>query len=510
MPAAFIALLVIFAGIAAAADSSCDHRAGYTTCYVPDGSSYVCCLATCPDDLGSDACSDANATPQRPSTDDFWLEVPGQAPVQPGSKTRVLDYDVSPTREHGLDDADVFYRTIAHLGDGRSIIKIAKSGALYGMRMADGVEALAQQWMWPEARYTDRVLQSIASWAGLKESKGGDIYIVHQAGGAGYDGRNPSFSPQLAAEGAENGVRTLSWSQQEQHEKGQTSGLLTQTTVRDVGFAYELTYAWVNFGAQYVDFMDLPWCGFDAGVLPHTAEGNADGSWSWTDHTGGFEYEPTPFSESGGWVAFARDRSPDSQAVGIYFAPPPTAGWCGGFRYGRVVDPVDVRTFILESIHWDRCLDEGHVLPAEGGNYWFRFYVRIGSVQSIADTAPIAQGHVERGSLGASAGDVSLVPCRAHAPQDMALRDCDWHALSGCIEGNCLPLLVIRRKADGRTSLSADPYAASSSGTAETEYLGFMGWATRRPEDSLGAMRSLRDVLGPDQFDGPTDAYVVA
>ena len=508
----YIFILLVLFSTMVTAQSDCDYTNGYTTCYDTNGV-YQCCKDTCPADLSSDACydpahpnlSDGNHS-ALPHTGSIWREVPGRSVIDEGTSTIVDGNNFDPVDDNGVRDDGVFFRSIYHNSGSPSRLKVSHSGAIYGIYCGDGPNMVARQWMWPEARYTDRVLQSIASFAGLEETNGGVVNIVHQAGGQGYDGQNPSFAPQLAHEDIENGVRVLSWAQQESHDQGQTSSLLTQTSIRDVGFAYEITYQWYNFGPQYIDFMDLPWSGFDAEVTPHTAEGNSDGSWSWTEHTDGFEYAPRDLTAGGGWVAFARDHDEDGLAVGIYFAPPPSASWCGGYRYGRVNDPSDVRTYILEVIHWDRCLTGGHILACSGGNYWFRYYLTVDTVKNIAEAAQRIQGNIDRGTIQTTSDDVQLILARDRLPEGTELSRADWYALDRCITNTCLPLFLLKGKTDGVVRVATSPYAES---VVDTEYMGFMGWCMQTPVPEIGDNQMLSSILREKEGFRLVDAYVI-
>ena len=507
-------LLLVILFTLVTAQSDCDYLSGYTTCYDADGVVQSCCKSTCPTDLSSETCfalvtRNLDSQAVLPHTGSIWHEPPGQSNIDEGTVTIVEGNNFDPVNDNGVQDDDVFFRAIHHDGGSQSKLKISNSGAIYGIYSGDGPNMVARQWMWQEARYTDRVLQSIASFAGLKETNSGVINIVHQAGGQGYDGQNPSFAPQLAHEDIANGVRVLSWAQQEKHDQGQTSSLLTQSSIRDVGFAYEITYQWYNFGPQYVDFMDLPWSGFDAEVTPYTAEGNSDGSWSWTDHTNAFEYEPRDLTERGGWVAFAQEQDENGVAVGIYFAPPPSASWCGVYRYGRVNDPSDIKTYILEVIHWDRCLTEGHILPANGGSYWYRYYVKIDTLKNIAESAQRIQSNIGRGSTQTTSESVQLMLASERLPDGVTLSRADWYALDGCIKDNCLPLFLLKRRSDDVVLVSTSPYAVSSSSTAATDYMGFVGWCTRSPVEGLGNNQMLSSILQDGEFVQFEDAYVI-
>lgn len=501
-------LLLVLVCTMVTAESDCDGSNGYVTCYDAGGSTHYCCKDSCPEDLSSDVCQDPKAqqTAILPHTGNIWYEPPGGSSIDDGTWTIVDGNNFDPINDNGVRDDDVFFRSIHHKSGSPSRLKVSKSGSIYGIYCGDGPNMVARQWMWPDARYTDRVLQSIASFAGLKESNGGLIDIVHQAGGQGYDGQNPSFAPQLAHEDIENGVRVLSWAQQESHDQGQTSSLLTQTSIRDVGFAYEITYQWYNFGPQYIDFMDLPWCGFDANVTPYTAEGNADGSWSWTEHTDGFEYEPRDLTAGGGWVAFARDHDEDGLAVGIYFAPQPSASWCGVYRYGRVNDPSNVQTYILEVIHWDLCLTEGHVLAGSGGNYWFRYYLKIDTVKNIAEAAQRIQANIGRGSTRTTSDSVQLILASDRLPDGVGLSRADWYALDRCIMNNCRPLFLLKHRSDGAVLVSTSPYAGS---VADTDYVGFIGWCMQKPSQDLGNNRLLSSILQSSESFRLEEAYVV-
>jgi len=203
--------------------------------------------------------------------------------------------------------------------------------------------------------------------------------------------------------------------------------------------------------------------------------------------------------------------------VGLYFAPA-SANFNLVYRYGLTVDPLDVRTHILEVIDWDNFYSDPnqHVLPANGGNYYTRFYVKVDTITNIAAAASKIMPNIAKGTILFTPNDVGLIQVATKLPANVKLSNTNWFAFDRCINNNCLPLMVVRSKSTGHVLVTTTTYAFSSRGTADTDYLGFLGWGVRNSDPALGNLKLLSQILNQDEFGDPfnpdqklrTDVYV--
>lgn len=265
------------------------------------------------------------------------------APQREGTAACLFEFESSgSTWTAGLDEKKVF---LAALKAGEIRLGIGKGGQIYSLRGPFGESVPPQRanapWIdevWHLVVTNNDLVTPIHKFQNSDPQKNWAVgmpiqYFIHQAGiylkgltGTEATGapEEPFYSPLLRCKWDEK-TRTLylaNWAQQARSPNVWKSGVLVQTSYRDLGDgAIEVTQSLSNFGEEDLTYLNAPWGGVRHSSLPQTILSEPGGAWKKVKGIWGWEGIPSvPFKDTGGWIAWTVDaENSQSPSLALVF-----------------------------------------------------------------------------------------------------------------------------------------------------------------------------------------------
>ncbi|WP_156817241.1 hypothetical protein [Rubritalea marina] len=404
------------------------------------------------------------------------------------------------------DEADVAYTVIDHASSQSSEagfrVGIGEGGQIYSIRTASGEEAIPPQnrgeGYKKMAPWIDEVFQLVQQNIN-KHYQSGEKYFIHQAGTYHYIDHmeQPFYSPVLMAGRIDSNTYVMAnWVQQGHLDK--TTGLTMHKSESIVYTKYrvvadgvlEVSHLAHNFGADRLDFFNIPWGGVRLSTYPEVMLGdkNADGS-----VTGEFFESMPGFTNAastvgplntGGWLLYAADRNDNAEAMALVFGAKNFASHRGDvLRFGTAggdasAPETEWRNYNVTEVIRYQNVDEGSSLFA-------RYYYVFGTVAEVKQA--IAQYDLEEKTTVEVVSSFSNGPLYAwrrsaaggmptlsgNAPVHLELRDRPVNA-------HYKPVFLIQY--DGDYIPTYDPYKHTNNKPYQrnTEHIGLLGYADTR------------------------------
>ena len=351
----------------------------------------------------------AQALPAKTRVDDIFSILGRKgAPQREGTADCAFAFESSgSTWSAGLDEKKVF---LAALKAGGVRLGIGKGGQIYSLRGPFGESVPPQR---SNAPWIDEVWHLVVTNNDLvtpvHEFQNSDPqrnwaagmpiqYFIHQAGiylkgltGTQETGASaePFYSPLLRCKWDEK-TRTLylaNWAQQARSPNVWKSGVLVQTSYRDLGDgAIEITQSLSNFGDQTLTYLNAPWGGVRLSSLPQTVLSEPGGAWKKVKGKWGWEGIPSvPFKATGGWIAWTVDaENPESPSLALVFGRevegvPPWKMGANIIRYGTAGN--------TESRNYEVVETSCNVCIASGESLLVRWYLVAGAFAQARERA---------------------------------------------------------------------------------------------------------------------------
>lgn len=397
----------------------------------------------------------------------------------------------------GLDEAQVFFRTLRHEGDGQTwTIKIGKGGQIYSIKTPELGELIARQ-RELLGQWVDEVFQHVFDMPPQKIKTGKNTIVdgdIHQAG---YYTRSDLdrkvqvrpksvYSPLFGYryDPAANSVTYTTWPQHAHLPRRYAENLLLieQTIADKGGGVVEISGEISKWGGARNDLAALPWAAFRTATVPVQLI---------SERGGGYRVKPQVLRErdtnsiawmrdnsTGGWVALTASDAATARGIGIVYGKESRVadGPKSRVRWGTYSNPRRPEhdgTVVV--IHRQVGLEPGDTLM-------FRYYVVLGTLEEIQAKANALEAQVVLQKIRREAKDARVKPVCV-SPRQGLQRTCDaddvvaFRSYSDFIPG-ARPLFLLERAGAGELLLTDDPYELSFDPTdGTTIYVDLLGWA---------------------------------
>lgn len=390
-----------------------------------------------------------------------------------------VTFDFSPSGSQwapGVDEKKVFLAGMS--GDGWQL-GIGRGGQIYSLRGEFG-EAVPPQrkgapWIdevWQVVATSEKITAPVHDFQNANPKLWQEslpfLFFIHQSGIyiSGHDQDSgtvdgPFYSPCLRKRwNTEAGALELvHWAQQARTPCVWKSGLLVFTSYRSAGKGViEINQVLHNFGAETLDFLNLPWGGVRKSSLPRTLLSQPDGSskpeegvWGWTN------IPSSPLKDTGGWIAWAGPaEDAGTPALALVFGrntnePRASVRWGTAGETQRDYE-------VVERVCKTKL--------APGESLAVRWFLVSGPLDEVSNLAN--QLEKEAGLRDIALGGDVLQPVWADAEGlNTGGEGKIWARFHGLPVPGTVPVFLLKDRRNGQQIVTADPYALARTSPIE-------------------------------------------
>ena len=402
----------------------------------------------------------------------------------------------------GLDEQEVFYTRLKHIGDTDWELRIGKGSQVYSARIPIGELVPPQRYK--EAHWVDGVWQTVAVNREKNDDQNNNAqppdgkyseYFIHQAGiypkyhhlpvDLNWPAEETFYSPIIDESWSQekNAYASLVWPLQAHNPSIHKSNILTAQQTRDIGEGIiEFTIVVYNYGPDLINFVNTPYFPIRKSTVPIQLISTPDGEYKLEHHFWVKGNRAISIDDTAGWFIFAKEDNPLSQGVGIVFGKDKHYGESfqysrSKFRWGEV--EIESRDQIVSTVL-------RRVNIPQHTAFYYRYYIILNkNVEDIARTANEIVDYVDYGPIEYNEETTGIIPICTRITgggQQVYKR--------GCAEGEtpvfytyrlpvkeARPLFHLRNMETKQIILTTNPYEISSRPyDGSTRYLKFLGF----------------------------------